>query len=36
MEVLVAIANCVLAIMAIIAGIVSWIEYKGHKQKENL
>lgn len=29
------ITDCVLAIMAIIAGIVSWIEYKGHKQKAN-
>ena len=35
MEILVAIADCVLAIMAIIAGLVSWFEYRSHKQKEN-
>lgn len=29
------IANCILATMAIIAGAVSWFEYKSHKQKEN-
>lgn len=29
------IADCILAIMAIIAGAVSWFEYKSHKQKEN-
>lgn len=29
------IADCVLAIMAIIAGVVSWFEYRSHKQKEN-
>lgn len=29
------IANCVLALMAIIASIVSWFEYKSYKQKEN-
>ena len=35
MEVLVAIADCVLAFMAIIAGVVSWFEYRSHKEKEN-
>ena len=29
------ITDCVLALMAIIAGIVSWFEYRSHKQKEN-
>lgn len=29
------ISNCILAIMAIIAGFVSWFEYRSHKQKEN-
>ena len=29
------ITDCVLAIMAIIAGVVSWFEYRSHKQKEN-
>lgn len=28
-------ANCVIAIMAIIAGVVSWFEFRSHKQKEN-
>lgn len=28
-------ADCILAIMAIVAGVVSWFEYKSHKQKEN-
>ena len=36
MEVLVAIADCVLAFMAIIAGVVSWFEYRSHKEKENI
>ena len=29
------IAEWILAIMAIVAGIISWKEYKSHKQKEN-
>lgn len=29
------IANCVLAVMAVIAGVVSWFEFRSHKQKEN-
>lgn len=35
MEILVAIADCVLVVMTIIAGVVSWFEYRIHKQKEN-
>ena len=34
-SVIIAISNCVVAIMAIVAGVVSWIEYNSHKQKEN-
>ena len=29
------VAECILAIMAIIAGVVSWFEYRSYKQKEN-
>lgn len=35
MIILSTISECILAIMAIIAGVVSWNEYKNHKQKEN-
>lgn len=29
------ISNCILAIMAIVAGVVSWFEYQSYKRKEN-
>ena len=29
------ISNCILAVMAIVAGVVSYYEYNSHKQKEN-
>lgn len=28
-------ADCIVAVMALLAGIVSWIEYHSHKQKED-
>ena len=29
------ISNCILAIMAIVARVVSWFEYQSYKRKEN-
>lgn len=28
-------ADCIVAVMALLAGVVSWVEYHSHKQKEN-